>query len=152
MAHKKGSVFTEMLKENIRGVCQACSKHGTKVRDHLGGGGAPVQHCHVWLCSALEPACQPPTGQSFLCSSTIMYKTHYHRNKEGGAQTRMSFQSLSSLLPKQTVSASGRSTLKSLLMTPFLTQTYSHIPRGDTLCVWDVATDLQKQVIIKLLQ
>lgn len=142
MAHKK--MFS--CHRNVERKCQRFVQgldHGTMVRDHPRDDWVPVQHCHVWLWSALESACQPPTGESFPCSSTIMYKTHYHRKEEGGAQTRMSFHSLSSLLPKQTASANGRSTLKSDLLTPFLTQTYSHIPWGDPVCVLDEAI-LQK--------
>ena len=64
-----------------------------KVRNHLRGGWGPVQHCQAWLHSAIQAACQPGTGGSFPCSSTIMYNTHYHRNEAAGAQTRTSIQS-----------------------------------------------------------
>lgn len=64
-----------------------------KVRNHLRGAWAPVQHCQAWLHSAIQAACQPGTGGSFPCSSTIMDSTHYHRNEVVGAQIRMSVQS-----------------------------------------------------------
>lgn len=138
-------------RKNTRGLCQACSKHGTRL-----GITWEVTAClySTARCGSAEhgAACQPPTGQSFLCSSTITFPSHYHRNKKGEAQIRISFHSLSSLLPKQTVPANGRSTLISLLVTPFLTPTFSHIPWGDPVCILDEATDLQKQVIIKWLQ
>lgn len=138
MAHKKGSVFTAMLKENIRCLCQACSKHGTglEITQNMTACLYSTATCGCAVHWNL-PASHPQF--SFPCSSTIMYKTHYHRNEEGGAQIRMSFDSLSSLLPKQTVTANGRSTLNSLLLTPFLTQTYSLIPWGDPVCVLDEA-------------
>lgn len=143
MAQKKRFILHRSVERKHQRFVPGLQQRWNKVRDHLRGDCVPVQHCQVWPCRAWS--------ESFLCSSTIMFPSHYHRNKKGKAQIRMSFHSLSSLLPKQTVPANGRSTL-SLLLTPFLTPTFSHIPWRDPVCILDEATDLQKQVIIKWLQ
>lgn len=81
-----------------------------KVRHPLRGVWASVQHCHAWLFSAIQAACQPGTSRSFPCSSTITHNSHHHRKKVAGTQTRTSIQSPTSL----------STILKSLKLSPFL--------------------------------
>lgn len=88
MAHKKGSFFTEMLKENTRGLCQACSKLGTRL-----GITREVTGClystATWRVQAWNLPASHPSELSMLFHNNVHYP--YHRSEDGGAQIRMVF-------------------------------------------------------------
>jgi len=130
---------------------QACSQHGRKLGSTRAVAGplrSTAQHGHA--VGAELPTGQAQVGAFRAPPQRCATPTATGAKQQGHKPGRVIGLLLHPLLPTQTGSANRRRVLKSPQLTPFLTQTYSHIPRGDPACALDEATDLQKQVDIKL--
>lgn len=135
---------TRLALSQIRGLCQPCSQQGREsgitweVAGHL---YSAVKHGYAVQYKL--PASQAQVGAFHTppqwCTTPMATGTKWQGHKPGRVFSFL----LHPLLPTQTVLVNRRRILKSLLLTPFLIQTYSRIPRWDPACAVDDATGLQ---------